>query len=651
MTNPFDSTTAQWAFDQAQPGGRGHRHARHQRAPLPAAQVAHAHARRARGAPRAHARPHDPRAAPPVRDLRRARGHRARARALRGRGARRAADGAHPQRRPAARRSSGSALREVVEAALASLRRRARHAPGDASTSRRTCRRCAWTRSSSSACSRASLGNVAKHTPAGTPLAIAARAAGDELEVSVEDDGPGAARRAARRRCSSRSQRGESAAARARARAWGSRSAARSSRRTAAPSAPSARAERGARFVFTLPLSAPSARRGAGLEARAPRIASMSQVSAPESLVASRIEKARARDHELGRVEGAAACRRCRCSVPSYHSCGCRRRGRCRCRCSVRPVMPVSTIAASRRCGRRSRSTARRCRACRCSAARVQLLRRSRLAPFQTPESEGAMRTSLRDEALQGFAPFEHQLAAFRGKLRHGRSIADLPLKKLAPRSTTVTVRAPNSTPSANARTVCAPGAQVGPVQQQAEPVAALAAAHARGVGAVGAAGGLRAAWLAVEFDLDARGAAMPARHEADAADGGRRAGVLEVAEREACGRERGKETAAAQAAARSMRWIRRGEGSAGRAGVVRTAYAIASGRCRRRRTARRASASTGRDSRYPWPNSQPSSCSARAASPVSMPSANTCFDSAWPSLKMAFTISLPSPLVAHAAR
>lgn len=35
------------------------------------------------------------------------------------------------------------------------------------------------------------IGNVAKHTPAGTPMTIAARAAGDFLEVSVEDEGPG----------------------------------------------------------------------------------------------------------------------------------------------------------------------------------------------------------------------------------------------------------------------------------------------------------------------------------------------------------------------------------------------------------------------------------------------------------------------------
>jgi two-component system, OmpR family, sensor histidine kinase KdpD len=34
-------------------------------------------------------------------------------------------------------------------------------------------------------------GNVAKHTPAGTHLTIAARAAGETLEVSFEDDGPG----------------------------------------------------------------------------------------------------------------------------------------------------------------------------------------------------------------------------------------------------------------------------------------------------------------------------------------------------------------------------------------------------------------------------------------------------------------------------
>lgn len=34
-------------------------------------------------------------------------------------------------------------------------------------------------------------GNVARHTPAGTRLAIAARAAGDDVEVSFEDDGPG----------------------------------------------------------------------------------------------------------------------------------------------------------------------------------------------------------------------------------------------------------------------------------------------------------------------------------------------------------------------------------------------------------------------------------------------------------------------------
>jgi len=34
-------------------------------------------------------------------------------------------------------------------------------------------------------------GNVARHTPAGTHLAIAARAAGDDVEVSFEDDGPG----------------------------------------------------------------------------------------------------------------------------------------------------------------------------------------------------------------------------------------------------------------------------------------------------------------------------------------------------------------------------------------------------------------------------------------------------------------------------
>ncbi|HXZ49727.1 MAG TPA: ATP-binding protein [Usitatibacter sp.] len=35
------------------------------------------------------------------------------------------------------------------------------------------------------------VGNVVKHTPAGTHVTVSARAAGDHLEVSVEDDGPG----------------------------------------------------------------------------------------------------------------------------------------------------------------------------------------------------------------------------------------------------------------------------------------------------------------------------------------------------------------------------------------------------------------------------------------------------------------------------
>ena len=35
------------------------------------------------------------------------------------------------------------------------------------------------------------LGNLAKHTPVGTHAAVAARVAGDQIEVSVEDDGPG----------------------------------------------------------------------------------------------------------------------------------------------------------------------------------------------------------------------------------------------------------------------------------------------------------------------------------------------------------------------------------------------------------------------------------------------------------------------------
>jgi two-component system sensor histidine kinase KdpD len=34
-------------------------------------------------------------------------------------------------------------------------------------------------------------GNVAKHTPADTPISISARVVGDHLEVSVEDQGPG----------------------------------------------------------------------------------------------------------------------------------------------------------------------------------------------------------------------------------------------------------------------------------------------------------------------------------------------------------------------------------------------------------------------------------------------------------------------------
>jgi two-component system, OmpR family, sensor histidine kinase KdpD len=38
---------------------------------------------------------------------------------------------------------------------------------------------------------RSLVGNVAKHTPAGTHVTVAARAAGDEIEISVEDDGPG----------------------------------------------------------------------------------------------------------------------------------------------------------------------------------------------------------------------------------------------------------------------------------------------------------------------------------------------------------------------------------------------------------------------------------------------------------------------------
>jgi len=35
------------------------------------------------------------------------------------------------------------------------------------------------------------IGNVAKHTPAGTHVTVSARVAGGDIEVSVEDDGPG----------------------------------------------------------------------------------------------------------------------------------------------------------------------------------------------------------------------------------------------------------------------------------------------------------------------------------------------------------------------------------------------------------------------------------------------------------------------------
>ena len=35
------------------------------------------------------------------------------------------------------------------------------------------------------------MGNVAKHTPAATPLRVAARTRGEEVEAIVEDQGPG----------------------------------------------------------------------------------------------------------------------------------------------------------------------------------------------------------------------------------------------------------------------------------------------------------------------------------------------------------------------------------------------------------------------------------------------------------------------------
>jgi len=38
---------------------------------------------------------------------------------------------------------------------------------------------------------RSLIGNVAKHTPAGTHVTISARNVGQQLEVVVEDDGPG----------------------------------------------------------------------------------------------------------------------------------------------------------------------------------------------------------------------------------------------------------------------------------------------------------------------------------------------------------------------------------------------------------------------------------------------------------------------------
>jgi two-component system sensor histidine kinase KdpD len=96
------------------------------------------------------------------------------------------------------------------------------------------------------------VGNVAKHTPAETPIRIAGRVAGDDLEVSVEDSGPGLPEGSEQQLFES-FQRGDTqptrkgaglglAISRAIVEAHGGKIRAER------------RAEGGARFVFTLPL-------------------------------------------------------------------------------------------------------------------------------------------------------------------------------------------------------------------------------------------------------------------------------------------------------------------------------------------------------------------------------------------------------------
>jgi K+-sensing histidine kinase KdpD len=97
------------------------------------------------------------------------------------------------------------------------------------------------------------IANVAKHTPPGTLVTISARAAGDNVEVSVEDDGPGLPRGREEEVFESFA-RGESQAVRRGAGLGLAISRAIVAAHGGAIRAESGR-EKGTRFVFTLPLA------------------------------------------------------------------------------------------------------------------------------------------------------------------------------------------------------------------------------------------------------------------------------------------------------------------------------------------------------------------------------------------------------------
>jgi len=103
----------------------------------------------------------------------------------------------------------------------------------------------------------------------------------------------------------------------------------------------------------------------------------------------------------------------------------------------------------------------------------MQLLRRSRLAPFQVPPIEGALRTA---RATKLCMPCCHSSSSARPA--EGKSFtvafALFPVRNCAPRSTTVTVRLPNSTPSANALMVCTPVPSTAQLSSRPKPVLRL---------------------------------------------------------------------------------------------------------------------------------------------------------------------------------